>query len=206
MTQRIRFLMRGPFGLLVLMTFLLAGCAKQLPLAPGVPEGDRAGVAPGSQTAPSAGAGGQQPSVGGRLDERDRSGTEGRMSGQEAPVLDPAAEREAFLNEDILFAYNSFALTDESKELLARKVAWMERHPSVTVQLEGHCDERGTVAYNLALGERRANAVRQYMAALGISPSRMTTISYGEEFPIDPRHNDEAWARNRRAHFAILNP
>ncbi len=204
MTQRIRLLIRGPVGLL-LLTCMLAGCAKQLPLAPGVPEGDRAGVPPGTQTAPPPDAGGQPP-VGGRIDEQDRSGSQGRMSGQENTAFDPVAEREAFLNEDILFAYNSFTLAEESKQALERKAKWMEMNPGVTVQLEGHCDERGTVAYNLALGERRANAVRQYMSALGISPSRMTTISYGEEFPIDPRHNDEAWARNRRAHFAILNP
>jgi peptidoglycan-associated lipoprotein len=82
----------------------------------------------------------------------------------------------------------------------------MAQHPDVRIQLEGHCDERGTVAYNLALGERRANVVRQYMTALGVSDARMTTISYGEEFPLDPGHDEAAWARNRRAHFAILNP
>ncbi len=202
MTQRIRFLMRGPFGLLLLVC-LLAGCAKQVPLAPGGLEGDRAGGVPGSPTGPPSDASGQSP-AGGRLDERDRS-AEGRMSGQDSTALAAAAD-EAFLNEDVLFAYNSFTLTDASKQLLEKKVSYMERHPSVTVQLEGHCDERGTVAYNLALGERRANAVRQYMSVLGINPARMTTISYGEEFPIDPRHNDEAWTRNRRAHFAILNP
>lgn len=202
MTQRVRLLMRGPAGLL-LLACLLAGCAKQLPLAPGSTEGDRAGIDSGSQ-APSSGVG--QPPAGGRLDERDRSGSEGSMSGQDKMALDPVAERKAFLSEDVLFAYNSFALAEESKQLLERKAKWMEMNPSVTVQLEGHCDERGTVAYNLALGERRANAVRQYMSALGISPSRMTTISYGEEFPLDPRHTEDAWARNRRAHFAILNP
>lgn len=203
MTQRIRLLMRGPFGLLLLVC-LLAACAKQVPLEPGGTEGDRAGIDSGSQTGSSPDASGQPP-AGGRLDERDRS-AEGRMSGQDPAALDPAAAREAFLNEDVLFAYNSFTLTEESKQLLEKKVQWMEQNPTVTVQLEGHCDERGTVAYNLALGERRANSVRQYMSVLGISPSRMTTISYGEEFPIDPRHNEEAWARNRRAHFAILNP
>jgi peptidoglycan-associated lipoprotein len=121
-------------------------------------------------------------------------------------VTDSAAAREAFLNTDVLFAYNSFTLTEEAKELLAQKAQWMVQHPEVTVQLEGHCDERGTVAYNLALGERRANAVRQYMTALGVSAARITTISYGEEFPLDPGHDEGAWARNRRAHFAILNP
>jgi peptidoglycan-associated lipoprotein len=127
------------------------------------------------------------------------------MSG-DATDADPKAAREAFLNTDVLFTYNSFTLTEEAKQLLDQKAQWMVRYPQVTIQLEGHCDERGTVAYNLALGERRANAVRQYMTALGVSADRMTTISYGEEFPLDPGHDEGAWARNRRAHFAILNP
>ncbi|ETW97044.1 MAG: hypothetical protein ETSY2_45335 [Candidatus Entotheonella gemina] len=198
MTQR-RWWFRGPLGLFVLMC-LLTGCAKQLPLAPGTTEDDQAMVKPDS---PDTGA--QPPAeVPGRLDERDRSVTEGRMSG--GAELDSEEARNNFLSQDILFAYNSFALTEEAKQLLEQKAKWMARHPGVMVQLEGHCDERGTVAYNLALGERRANAVRQYMAALGVSASRMTTISYGEEFPLDPRHHEEAWSRNRRAHFAILSP
>jgi peptidoglycan-associated lipoprotein len=127
------------------------------------------------------------------------------MSGGSAEP-DPEAAREAFMHADILFAYNSFTLTDEAQQLLERKAEWMAQHPDVRIQLEGHCDERGTVAYNLALGERRANVVRQYMTALGVSDARMTTISYGEEFPLDPGHDEAAWARNRRAHFAILNP
>ncbi len=188
-------------GALGLLWLVLAGCAKPLPLAPGPAQGDQAAVSSGS-----TGAGGQPPAEApGRLDERDRSVTEGRMSGADA-TPDPAAAREAFLNADVLFAYNSFTLSEDAKALLEQKAQWMAAHPGVTVQLEGHCDERGTVAYNLALGERRANAVRQYMTALGVSADRMTTISYGEEFPLDPRHNEEAWARNRRAHFAILNP
>ena len=191
---------RGPLGVLLLV-LLLAGCAKPLPLAPGPLEGDQATVSPGASEK------GQRPPVErpGRLEERDRSVTEGRMSGGVADV-DPEAAREAFLSHDILFAYNSFTLSDEAKGVLEQKAKWMAENPEVTVQLEGHCDERGTVAYNLALGERRANAVRQYMSALGVRADRMTTISYGEEFPLDPGHNEAAWARNRRAHFAILNP
>ncbi len=202
MTQRIQSF-SGPLGILLLIC-MLAACAKQSPLGPGASEGEQARVDPGS---PSPSDAGTQPPAewAGRLDERDRSAAEGRISGDSAEP-DPEAEREAFLNVDVLFAYNSYTLTDESKQLLEQKAQWMARHPGVTVQLEGHCDERGTVAYNLALGERRANAVRQYMTALGIDASRITTISYGEDFPIDPRHNEEAWARNRRAHFAILNP
>jgi peptidoglycan-associated lipoprotein len=69
--------------------------------------------------------------------------------------------------------------------------------------VEGHCDERGTEAYNMALGERRAEAAKDYIVNLGIAPNRIGTISYGEERPVDPRHNEEAWAKNRRAHFVI---
>jgi peptidoglycan-associated lipoprotein len=184
-----------------LLVCLLAGCAKELPMVPELAPGDQATVTPGSP-----GAGEQPPAEGqGRFDERDRRITEGHMPGGDAEPS-PEAAREAFLNVDVLFAYNSFTLSEEAKPLLEQKAQWMAQSPGVTVQLEGHCDERGTVAYNLALGERRANVVRQYMTALGISEDRMMTISYGEEFPLDPLHNDEAWARNRRVHFVLLNP
>ena len=199
MTQR-RWVFHGLLGMFVFVC-LLAGCAKQVPLAPEPLEGDRTTVNPGSPGT------GEQPTVegSGRLDERDRSVTEGRMSGVGAEP-GPEAAREAFLSADVLFTYNSFSLSAEAKQLLEQKAKWMAEHPEVAVQIEGHCDERGTVAYNLALGERRANAVWQYMTALGIRADRMTTITYGEEFPLDPEHHEAAWSRNRRAHFAILNP
>jgi peptidoglycan-associated lipoprotein len=73
------------------------------------------------------------------------------------------------------------------------------------VTIEGHCDERGTAEYNLALGERRAVAVRTYLVALGIAPDRLRSVSYGKEFPFDPGHTDAAWAQNRRAHFVITS-
>ena len=76
-------------------------------------------------------------------------------------------------------------------------------HPGVTVTIEGHCDERGTNEYNLALGDRRAESAKRFLTDLGISATRLTTVSYGEERPVDPRHNEEAWAKNRRAHFVI---
>ena len=89
--------------------------------------------------------------------------------------------------------------------MLELKAHWLVMHPEVSVRIEGHCDERGTTAYNLALGERRANMVRQYMVALGVDASRISTISYGKESPIDPGHTEAAWALNRRAHFTITN-
>ena len=79
----------------------------------------------------------------------------------------------------------------------------LKRYPAWTVTIEGHCDERGTAEYNLALGERRAVAAQAYLVSLGIPASRVKTVSYGKEFPFDPGHDEAAWAKNRRAHFVI---
>jgi peptidoglycan-associated lipoprotein len=79
------------------------------------------------------------------------------------------------------------------------------KHPTVKIQIEGHCDERGTNEYNLALGERRANSAKKYLISLGMPADQISTISYGEEKPLDPGHNEEAWAKNRRGHFIVLS-
>ncbi len=108
-----------------------------------------------------------------------------------------------FQNQDITFDFDKYDLRTDARGLLDRKVAFMNQNNTVRAQIEGHCDDRGTNAYNLALGERRANAAKQYMSTAGVSPSRLSTISYGEERPLDPGRNEAAWARNRRAHFVI---
>lgn len=105
--------------------------------------------------------------------------------------------------KDVHFAFDSSALSSQSKSLLSENARWLNDNPNQQVIIEGHCDERGTIEYNLALGDRRANSVRDYMRSLGITPTRMTTRSYGEELPLDPASNEAAWAKNRRAHFAI---
>ena len=81
----------------------------------------------------------------------------------------------------------------------------MKANPSARVQIEGHCDERGTIECNMALGDKRANASRNYLAKLGVAKSRMDIISYGEERPADPGHDEGAWSRNRRAQFVLLS-
>jgi peptidoglycan-associated lipoprotein len=116
-----------------------------------------------------------------------------------------ATSREDFVNRDVLFAFDSFVLSSEGKTLLEQKASWLSENPQVTAQIEGHCDERGTTAYNLALGERRAYTAKQYLTTLGVASPRLTTISYGEEQPLDPGHTEAAWARNRRAHFVITS-
>jgi peptidoglycan-associated lipoprotein len=105
--------------------------------------------------------------------------------------------------EDSFFETDSWDLRPEFRETLAKNAAWLQQYPSVKVLVEGHCDERNTREYNLALGERRANVVRDYLVFLGISPQRIRTISYGEERPFAIGSNEEAWRLNRRAHFVI---
>jgi peptidoglycan-associated lipoprotein len=111
--------------------------------------------------------------------------------------------REMFENEDILFEFDSASLSVEAQEILRAKAAWLRENPRARVIIEGHCDERGTNEYNLALGDRRAFSAKAFLVDLGIDESRLTTISYGEEKPIASGSTEEAWAKNRRAHFVI---
>ena len=112
-------------------------------------------------------------------------------------------ERETFENEDIKFEFDSIRLTPQAQEILTKKADWLKDNPNASVAIEGHCDERGTNEYNLALGDGRALSAKKFLKDLGINPSRLKTVSYGEERPIDPNLTEEAWAKNRRAHFVI---
>lgn len=112
-------------------------------------------------------------------------------------------DMDQFQNDDIHFEYDAYVLMDEAKAILDKKVDFLRRYPAVHVTIEGHCDERGTNDYNLALGERRANSAWQYLVNSGIEPSRLSMISYGEERPIALGHDEASWAKNRRAHFVV---
>jgi len=114
-----------------------------------------------------------------------------------------AATRSSFVSEDIYFEYDSAALVPEARDMLKRKAEFLRGNPNVSVIIEGHTDDRGTVEYNLALGERRAASAMSFLVDLGIPESRLTTISYGKEKPANPAHNETAWAANRRVHFEI---
>ena len=126
-------------------------------------------------------------------------------------AADRAAEEERlreealrrFTNEDIYFDYDKSVIKPEAERVLAEKADYMNANSEIQVLIEGHCDERGSNEYNLALGERRAEATKAFLVDLGIDAGRMNTISYGEERPVDSGHNEEAWAKNRRAHFAV---
>ncbi len=103
------------------------------------------------------------------------------------------------IGDRVYFAFDSAELTPEDQATLDRQAEWLGKYSAVTITLEGHCDERGTREYNLALGQKRANAAKQYLVAAGVPSGRIETISYGKERPAVPGHNEEAWAMNRRA-------
>ncbi len=112
---------------------------------------------------------------------------------------------ETKLLKDIHFDFDRYEVRHGDEEILKENTAWLKKNPKTKVQVEGHCDERGTVEYNLALGERRANYTKQYLVSLGIAADRISTISYGKERPLDMGHDEDAWAKNRRVHFVILS-
>jgi peptidoglycan-associated lipoprotein len=112
---------------------------------------------------------------------------------------------ESKLLKDIHFDFDKYDIRPGDTEVLKSNAALLMKHPTIKIQIEGHCDERGTIEYNLALGERRANSAKKYLISLGLSGNRISTISYGKERPLDPGHNEGAWAKNRRGHFIILS-
>jgi peptidoglycan-associated lipoprotein len=158
---------------------LLAGCASD-----DAPDESAAGAGAGAGTGAEAGGAG--------------SGISSReLAGQPAPGTQE--DLAVSVGDRVFFDYDSVVLNAEATSVLDGQAAWLKQYPDVVITIEGHADERGTTEYNLALGDRRANAVRNYLMALGIDQERILTISYGEERPADPGHNDSAWGQNRRA-------
>ncbi len=108
-------------------------------------------------------------------------------------------------SDTIHFALDEFDIDSQARAILDSQSAWLAKYPNVRVTIEGHCDERGTREYNLALGDRRSNAAKNYLAARGVSPARITTISYGKERPIALGSDEGSWAQNRRAVTIVVN-
>ncbi len=107
--------------------------------------------------------------------------------------------------KDVHFAFDRYDLTITAQTMLRENAEWLRANPGMQIIVEGHCDERGSNEYNLALGERRAETVKNYLVSLGIDESRMRAISYGEEMPLDPASNEAAWAKNRRGHLLVVS-
>lgn len=142
--------------------------------------------------------------------EREKQMEEERLAEERAEQLkaesmerDMMMAKNRFLSENVYFDFDNATLDYQAQELLKQKAMWLRDFPEANVVIEGHCDERGTNAYNLALGERRAESAKAFLVNLGISDARLTTISYGEEKPLDMGQNEESWAKNRRAAFVL---
>jgi len=119
-----------------------------------------------------------------------------------APAIRESAQPSAEL-QTVYFDFDSAELTDQAKATLDQNTIWLTQNPGVHVLIEGHCDERGTVEYNLNLGQRRADSVREYLVSKNLDPATLHTISYGEERPVDEGHDEAAWAKNRRVQFLV---
>ena len=105
--------------------------------------------------------------------------------------------------QDIRFDFDKSAIREDAKPILSAIADYMKKNKGAKLQIEGHCDDRGTAEYNMALGDRRAESARAYLASLGVPASALSTVSFGKEKPLDPGNNEDAWAKNRRAHFVV---
>lgn len=173
--------------LLILGVGALSGCAKKQ-----ITKNEAPVSAPGSTS--------REPTMG----DLDRQ-KEGVVTSQRVLSEGFQAEIDAFENECIYFDFDQHTLTSPARATLAKKAKFLKDHPDVNIEIQGHCDERGTTEYNMALGERRALSAKGYLKNSGIEEQRIKTISYGEERPVDTGHDETAWARNRRAQFVIVN-
>ena len=170
---------------------LFTGCHKKVSTRPG----DVSSQPVTQQSEPV-----KQPEKSEKISEK-KVESESVMSSDIAPA---SAEGKEGMFADILFEYDKYDVKESYKSELQAVSAWLTKNSSATVSVEGHCDERGTNEYNLALGDRRAKAVKDYLVSLGVLSSRIETISYGEEKPVCTEQSEECWAKNRRAHFVIL--
>ena len=159
---------------LVLVAGLGGGCKKK-------------GLRPGEGGAGAAGLG--EEGLGGSSLERSKRG----LGPEEDGIL-----------KDVHFAYDSYELDGAARDALTRNLDWLRQNSRAKIELEGHCDSRGTIEYNLALGAKRAKAVKDYLVGQGIPAERVSTISYGKELPLCHEENETCWARNRRVHSVIL--
>jgi peptidoglycan-associated lipoprotein len=184
-------------GGLICALMLLTACGGPKPPAYDMGTTGQAAGQGGTQAAGSQSGIQEEGLAAGGVDQLQKEGAQESMGAAEDQALSQ------FINEDIYFDFDSAQLLPQGQEILRRKAQWLRSHPGASVIIEGHTDERGTVEYNLALGDRRAESAKAFLVELGISPDRISTISYGEERPADPGHDEAAWAKNRRAQFVL---
>jgi peptidoglycan-associated lipoprotein len=180
----------------VLLTFLY-GCPKKKPATPASDLNvDTTSVKPTAPAAPTTEV--TQPRE--TMAPADR--TEDPLLSQDLQVVNDELRRRGF-SPDVYFEYDESNLSDDAREKLNRNADLLKSQTRLNITIEGHADERGTNEYNLALGERRANAVKSYLSSLGVGADRMRTLSYGSERPVCTEHEDSCWSQNRRAHMVV---
>ena len=181
-------------ALIAVVILAAGGCA---PSAATKPE-----VSPPSGSTASPGAGSQRPSEGQRGTTSETATPPGSLKAfQEGKSTATPASSPL---KDVFFDFDRYDLRADARDTLKANGDWLKRNPSARIEIEGHCDDRGTNEYNLALGAKRAQAAKDYLVTLGISTERLSTISYGEEIPVCKEQNENCWRQNRRARFVVI--
>ena len=210
-----------------LLLVTVPGCSKKSVQSGGDTQSSQSGMAKGAPGAGGATGGGvssnfPDTSLAGRdgssgLRGLDKNPSEERVNGGTMMAkLDPSqsgrqmdeirseqAAADAAGLRDVFFGYDSFAISEEGRQALSRDAEWIKSNPGAQLKIEGHCDERGTSAYNLVLGEKRAKAARNYLVELGVSANRLGVVSYGKERPFCKEHSESCYAQNRRGHVVV---
>ena len=174
-----------------LVFVLFLGCPKKQPEAPPEPPVETTPTPPPAEEV-------EEPEAPEPMDQEEQD----PLESEDMREVNSEAIRQGF-EPNVYFDFDRSNLRAEAREALTGNARWLRQHPEFIVTIEGHCDERGTNEYNLALGERRANAAQDYMVSLNVEPGRFRTISYGEERPVCTQSDEACWQRNRRAHMVI---
>ncbi len=196
---------RWGLAMLLVMALVAAGCAKKEVVRSNEEAGKTAEAPAAAPAAPAA----KPESIvsepvkpeAPKAQETPAAGTQTAMAEAAAGVK--ATEEMASMFDDIHFDFDKSFIREDAKPVLAKVADYLKKNPGAKAQIEGHCDERGTAEYNMALGARRAESAKKYLGSLGVKGGQLSTVSYGKEKPLDPGHNEDAWAKNRRDHFVL---
>jgi peptidoglycan-associated lipoprotein len=184
------------YAVLAISVLLGGGCAPSTTKPDGASVGSKGSSAPPVSGSKSAGEG--------------RTGTTGESNTPSTSSLDqlkagkPPLTAASSPLKDVFFEFDSYDLRGNARDILRGNADWLKSNPSARIEVEGHCDERGTSEYNLALGAKRSQIAKDYLVSLGVSPDRISTISYGEEIPVCTEASENCWRQNRRARFVII--
>jgi peptidoglycan-associated lipoprotein len=180
---------------LLMMVLVAFACAPTAATKP-----DPASSGTGSASAKTSDTARSGDGQGGGTKESDATSSSLKALQEGKPPITPASSP----LKDAFFDFDRYDLSGDARAVLRANADWLKNNPSARVEIEGHCDERGTNEYNLALGAKRAQAARDYLVSLGIAPDRLSTTSYGEEIPVCQGHSEDCWRQNRRARFVIV--